>query len=69
MFHRLGGGERIRDETWCGQGIRKCSETWNLPKLSNLTSAASPSVNISRTCKIGQKLEVSLSLLACFPSV
>jgi hypothetical protein len=25
-----------RDETWRGQGIRKCSVSWNLPKLSQL---------------------------------
>ena len=29
----LGGS---RDETWRGQGIRKHSVSWNLPKLSHL---------------------------------
>jgi hypothetical protein len=51
------------DETWRGQGIRKSSVSWNLPKLPNLTSAASPRVDISSTCKVGQKLGVSLPLL------
>jgi hypothetical protein len=42
--------------------------SWNLPKLPNLTSAASPRVDISSNCKIGQKLGVSLPLLTCSPS-
>jgi hypothetical protein len=33
-----------------------------------LTSAASPRVHISSTCKLGQKLGVSLPLLTCSPS-
>jgi hypothetical protein len=35
---------------------------------TGLTSAASPRVHISSTCKVGQKLGVSLPLLTCFPS-
>ena len=58
----LGGS---RDETWRGQGIRTRSVSWNLPKLPNLTSAASPRVDISSTCKVGQKLGVSFPLLTC----
>ena len=119
------GGRRV--ETWRGQGIRKRSVSWNLPKLSQLwrcngcfgpcttqshirtkqfvsgtwnssrvaacalrngqagrghrpcnvyrknliiglTSPASPRVEISSTCKLGQKLGVSLPLLTCSPS-
>jgi hypothetical protein len=40
----------------------------NLPKLPNLTSATSPRVDISSTCKVGRKLGVSLPLLTCSPS-
>ena len=58
----LGGS---RDETWRGQGIRKHSVSWYLP---DLTSVASPRVDISSTCKVGQKLGVSLPLLTCSPS-
>ena len=36
---------------------------------TGLTSAASPRVDISSTCKVGQKLGVSLPLLTCSPSV
>jgi hypothetical protein len=126
----LGGS---RDETWRGQGIRKRSVSWNLPKLSQLwrcnggfgprttqnhlrtkqfvsgtwnssrvaacalrneqtgrgtyvlpyatwfivcgrnlitglTSAASARMDISSTCKVEQKLGVSLPLLTCSPS-
>jgi len=32
-----------------------------------LTSAASPRVDISSTCKVGQKLGMSLPLLTCSP--
>jgi hypothetical protein len=46
------------DETWRGQEIRKCFVSLNLPKLPNLTSAASPSVDISSTCKVAQKIGV-----------
>jgi hypothetical protein len=58
----LGG---IRNATWRGQGIRKRSVSWTLPKLPNLTSAASPRVDTSSTCKVGHKLGVSLPLLIC----
>ena len=34
---------------------------------TGLTSAASPRVDISYTCKVGQKLGVSLPLLTCSP--
>jgi hypothetical protein len=36
--------------------------------ITGLTSAASPRVNISSNCKVGQKLGVSLPLLTCSPS-
>jgi hypothetical protein len=36
---------------------------------TGLTSAASPRVHISSTCKVGQKLRVCLPLLTCSPSV
>jgi len=36
--------------------------------ITGLTSAASPTVDISRTCKVGQKIGVSLPLLACSTS-
>jgi hypothetical protein len=35
--------------------------------ITGLTSAASPRVHISSTCKVGQKLGVSLPLLTCSP--
>jgi len=35
---------------------------------TGLTSAASPRVDISSTCKVGHKLGVSLPLLTCSPS-
>jgi len=56
------------DETWRGQGIRKRFVSWILSKLPNLTSAASPRVDISSTCKVEQKIGVSLPLLTCSPS-
>ena len=36
--------------------------------ITGLTSAASPRVDISSTCKVGQKIGVSLPLLTCSPS-
>jgi hypothetical protein len=36
--------------------------------ITGLTSAASPSVDISSTCKLGQKLGMSLPLLTYSPS-
>ena len=36
--------------------------------ITGLTSDVSPSVDISSTCKVGQKLGVSLPLLTCSPS-
>jgi hypothetical protein len=36
--------------------------------ITGLTSAASPRVDKSSTCKVGQKLGVSLPLLTCSPS-
>ena len=37
--------------------------------ITELASAASPRMNISSNCKVGQKLRVSLPLLTCSPSV
>jgi hypothetical protein len=36
--------------------------------ITGLTSAASPNLDILSSCKVGQKLGVSLPLLTCFPS-
>jgi hypothetical protein len=36
--------------------------------ITGLTSSASPRVDLSSTCKVGQKLGVSLPLLTCSPS-
>ena len=36
--------------------------------ITGLTSAASPRVDISSTCMVGQKIEMSLPLLTCSPS-
>ena len=36
--------------------------------IAGLTSAASPRVDVSSTCKLGQKFGVSLPLLTCSPS-
>ena len=36
--------------------------------ITGLTAAASPRLDISSTCKVGQKLGVSLFLLTCSPS-
>ena len=36
--------------------------------ITGLISAASPRVDISSTCKVGEKLGVSLPLLTCSPS-
>ena len=36
--------------------------------ITGLTSAASPRVDISSTCKVGKQLGVSLPLLTCSPS-
>jgi hypothetical protein len=52
--------------------VRALSATWftvcgrNL--ITGLRSAASPRVYISSTCKVGQKLGLSLPLLTCSPS-
>jgi hypothetical protein len=35
--------------------------------ITGLTSAASPTVDISSTCKVGHKIEVLLPLLTCSP--
>ena len=45
--------------------------TWNVcgrNLITGLTSAAPPRVDISSTCKVGQKLGVSVPLLTCSPS-
>jgi hypothetical protein len=36
--------------------------------ITGSTSVASPRVYISSSCKVGQKLKVSLPLLICSPS-
>jgi hypothetical protein len=59
-------GQSWRNMEWTGR--KEAFLSWNLPKLPNLTSAASPRVDISRTCKVGQKFGVSLPLLTFSPS-
>jgi hypothetical protein len=46
----------------------RCFNVWGRNLITGLTSAASPRVDISSTCKVGQKLGVSLPLLPCSPS-
>jgi hypothetical protein len=46
---------------------RSCCKSRGRNLITGLTSAASPRVDISSTCKIGQKLGVSLPLLTCSP--
>ena len=46
----------------------KCCNACRRNLIKGLTSAASPRVHVSSTCKVGQKLGLSLPLLTCFPS-
>jgi hypothetical protein len=46
----------------------RCCNVCGRNLITGLTSAASPSVDISSTCKVGQKLGVSLPLLTCSSS-
>jgi hypothetical protein len=46
----------------------RCCNVCGRNLITGLTSAALPRVDISSTCKVGQKLEVSLPLLTCSPS-
>jgi len=39
----------------------RCCNVWGRNLITGLTSAASPRVDVSSTCKVGQKLGVSLS--------
>ena len=53
------------------QSLLSMASGWNVCGrnfITGLTSAASPRVDISSTCKIGQKLWLSLPLLTCSPS-
>ena len=43
-------------------------KAFSVLEFAGLTSAASPRVDISSTCKVGEKLGVSLPLLTCSPS-
>jgi hypothetical protein len=45
----------------------KCCNVCGRNLITGLTSVASPRVDISSTCKIGQKIGVSLPLLTCTP--
>ena len=44
------------------------ARVWGRNLITGLTSAASPRVDISGTCKVAQKLGVYLPLLTCSPS-
>jgi hypothetical protein len=46
----------------------RCSNVCGRNLITGLTSAALPRVDISSTCRVEQKLEVSLPLLTCSPS-
>jgi hypothetical protein len=46
----------------------RCCNVCGRNLITGLTFAASPRVDISSTCKVGQKVGVSLPLLTCFPS-
>jgi hypothetical protein len=46
----------------------RCCSVCGRNLITGLTSAVSPRVDISSTCKVGQKLGVSLPLLTCSPS-
>jgi hypothetical protein len=50
------------------QSTVRCYNVCGRNLITGLTSAASPRVDISSTCKVGQKLGVSLPLLTCSPS-
>jgi hypothetical protein len=47
----------------------RCCNVCGRNLITGLTSAASPKVDISSTCMVGQKFGVSLPLLTCSPSV
>jgi hypothetical protein len=65
-----------RDYHSCYQGSRRqsllstarCCNVCGRSLITGLTCAASPRVDISSTCKVGQKLGVSLPLLTYSPS-
>jgi hypothetical protein len=46
----------------------RCCNVCGRKLITGLTSATSPRVDISSTCKVGQKFGVSLPLLTCSPS-
>jgi hypothetical protein len=48
--------------------IKFLPHTCNVCVITGLTSAASPRVDISSNCKVGQKFGVSIPLLTCSPS-
>ena len=55
-------GQSWRNMAWPGNKKEFC-----VLEFAGLTSAASPRVDISSTCKVGLKLGVSLPLLTCSP--
>jgi hypothetical protein len=46
----------------------RCCNVWGRNWITGLTSDASPRVDISSTCNLGQKFVVCLPLLTCSPS-
>ena len=56
----------LGDATYVNPVIKFLPQTCNVC-VAGLTSAASPRLDISITCKVGQKLGVSLPLLPCIP--
>jgi hypothetical protein len=60
------GGQSWRNMAWTGN---KKESGLCLGICQNLTSVASPTMQILSTCKVGQKLAVSVPLLTCCPSV
>jgi hypothetical protein len=48
--------------------MARCCNVCGRNLITGLTSSSSPSMYISSTCKVGQKLGVPLPLLACSPS-
>jgi hypothetical protein len=46
----------------------RCCNVCGRNLITGLTAAASPSVDMSSTCKVGQKLRVSVPLLTFYPS-
>jgi len=57
-------GPKVLEPMYC----YTCCDVCGRNLVTVLTYAASPRVDISSTCKVGQKLGVSLPLMTCSPS-